>query len=115
MTRDFKFFPLITKHLAPSKVEAARRVYSAMRNINLAGGRALEAHERVALLTVPAGLRPFCLLTRSVVPSLDVTQAAIRPSLMVGQTEAGHWDEKSLDFCPLTGQLNGLRGEWAPG
>ena len=47
----------------PSKVEAARRVYSAMRNINLAGGRALESHERVALLTVPAGLRPFCLLT----------------------------------------------------
>ncbi len=34
-----------------------------MRDINLAGGRALEAHERVALLTVPAGLRPFCLLT----------------------------------------------------
>ena len=47
----------------PDKVAAARRVYAAMRDINLAGGGALEAHERVALLTVPAGLRPFCLLT----------------------------------------------------
>jgi hypothetical protein len=30
-----------------------------------------------------------------VVPSLDLTQAAIRPSLMVGHTEAGHLDKKS--------------------
>jgi hypothetical protein len=34
-----------------------------MRDVNLAGGGALEAHERVSLLTVAAGLRPFCLLT----------------------------------------------------
>jgi len=45
------------------KVDNARRLYTAMREINLAGGRALEAYERVALLTVPVGLRPFCLLT----------------------------------------------------
>jgi hypothetical protein len=34
-----------------------------MRDVNLAGNGALEAHERVSLLTVAAGLRPFCLLT----------------------------------------------------
>jgi hypothetical protein len=34
-----------------------------MRDVNLAGGGAFEAHERVSLLTVAAGLRPFCLLT----------------------------------------------------
>jgi hypothetical protein len=45
------------------KIDNARRLYAAIRHINVAGGRALEAHERVALLTVPAGLRPFCLLT----------------------------------------------------
>src|SRR5674476_471277 len=45
------------------KIDTARRLYAAMRHINVAGGRALEAHERVALLTVPAGLRPFCFLT----------------------------------------------------
>jgi hypothetical protein len=44
-------------------IDNARRLYSAMRHINVAGGRALEAHERVAVLTVAAGLRPFCLLT----------------------------------------------------
>ena len=64
----------------PGKVEAARRVYAAMRNINLAGGRALEAHERVALLTVPAGLRPFCLLTH--IEEADVYLAsAVLPTL----------------------------------
>ena len=45
------------------KIDTARRRYVALRYINLAGGRALEAHERVALLTVPAGLQPFCFLT----------------------------------------------------
>ncbi len=45
------------------KIDMARRLYAAMRHINLAAGGALEAHERVALLTVPAGLRPFCFLT----------------------------------------------------
>jgi hypothetical protein len=45
------------------EVEAARKVYSVIRHINLAGGGGLEAHERVSLLTVAAGLRSFCLLT----------------------------------------------------
>jgi hypothetical protein len=45
------------------KIDNARKLYVAMRHINVAGGRALEAHERVSLLTVPAGLRPFCFLT----------------------------------------------------
>jgi hypothetical protein len=34
-----------------------------MRDVNVAGGGALEAQERVSLLTMAAGLRPFCFLT----------------------------------------------------
>ena len=45
-------------------VRAARKVYDAIKHIHLAQGNALEAHERIALLTVPAGLRSFCWLTQ---------------------------------------------------
>ena len=41
----------------PEKINAVRQLYAAIRHINFAGGFALEAHERVSLLTVAAGLR----------------------------------------------------------
>jgi hypothetical protein len=72
-------------------VESARKLYSAMRGINLAGGGGLEAHERVSLLTVAAGLRRFCFLTHiqqeespivtAVLPTLGLTCGVCKAKL----------------------------------
>lgn len=43
-------------------LERARAVYEAIRSRWVAGGCALEAHERLSLITVAAGLRGFALL-----------------------------------------------------
>jgi hypothetical protein len=43
-------------------VGKARRLYVATRDIWIAGGSYLEPHERLGLLTVAAGMRPFSLL-----------------------------------------------------
>ena len=43
-------------------VDNARMVYAATRDVWVGGGGWLEPHERLGLLTVAAGLRPFSLL-----------------------------------------------------
>jgi hypothetical protein len=48
-----------------------------MRLVKLAGGGGLEAHERVSLMTVAAGLRSFCLLTHIREAELPLATAAL--------------------------------------
>ncbi|HXB75600.1 MAG TPA: hypothetical protein VNY05_45630 [Candidatus Acidoferrales bacterium] len=43
-------------------MDNARKVYAATRDVWIGGGSWLEPHERLGLLTVAAGLRPFSLL-----------------------------------------------------
>ncbi|HEY1756074.1 MAG TPA: hypothetical protein VGG72_11800 [Bryobacteraceae bacterium] len=47
----------------PQDLEQARGIYRAIRDLWLAGGGGLEAHDRLALLTVAAGMRPFAFLS----------------------------------------------------
>lgn len=46
-------------------VERARAVYSGIRDCWVAGGGGLEAHDRLAVITVAAALREFALLTHT--------------------------------------------------
>jgi hypothetical protein len=50
-------------------VDKARKLYAATRDVWIGGGSWLEPHERLGLLTVTAGVRPFSLLN-----SLDTKQ-----------------------------------------
>lgn len=49
--------------MAARNLELARAVYRTIRNCWVAGGSALEAHERLSLITVAAGLREFAFLS----------------------------------------------------
>ena len=51
--------------VAPDNLERARTVYDAIRNCWVAGGYGLEAHERLSLMTVAAGVREFAFLTET--------------------------------------------------
>jgi hypothetical protein len=50
--------------MAATNLERARAVYRSIRDYWIARGSALEAHDRLSIITVAAGLRPFAFLTR---------------------------------------------------
>src|ERR1700693_256520 len=60
--KSHRFKPKDAKMAAPN-LELARVVYRSIRDCWVARGSALEAHERLSVITVAAGLRAFAFLT----------------------------------------------------